>query len=166
MRGKVGILAAVLLAAAPVRALAEPTTLGFQAGWWSAEAELRTGAGPFFSAGVPWVLVYLDTTDGGFESTIPFDAKAGWEFGLSRGWSFRTGARVAGSRWTGDPCGTGCNETETRAAGFLEGGFRYEAPDGFVAGLDVPVLVTPAFGRSPWVGPLFSRIWLGWAFDL
>lgn len=166
MRSLALVLAISALGLVSGTARGEPTTLGFQAGWWSAEAELRTGVGPFFSAGFPWFLFYLDQDTGGFESTIPFDGKAGWEFGLSESWSFRTGVRVAGSVWTGDPCSTDCSETETKILGLLEGGLRYQHPAGFVAGLDVPLLVTPESGRSPFSGPVFSRAWLGWAFGL
>jgi hypothetical protein len=84
-------------------------------------------------------------------------------------------ARVAGTYGEDSSCG--CQQRVTRTFGFLEFGIRYEAPSGFVAGLDLPLLAFDqahdlARGRTegievfpPPLSLAFSQMYLGYSWS-
>jgi hypothetical protein len=163
----------VLAALVPGVARAEPMTVGAQAGIWSAEAEWRSGTGPFVGVGFPWALYAIEVANGG-ESVAALEGKIGWDFALTKSWSLRTGPRFLWATSKSDPCGTGCMERSNGSWGLFEVGVRYEAASGLVAGLDVPLLALKDIHDNPripggdewWMAPVFSQVWLGWAWSL
>jgi hypothetical protein len=141
-------------------------------GWWSVEGEWKSSSGIYGAVGVPWMGLLLER---GAKWTVPFGARVGYQFEACPSWKLRGAARVAGTFGENSACG--CQQTETRTFGFLEFGLRYEAPSGFVAGLDLPLFAFDqahdlARGRTegvevfpPPLSLAFSQAYVGYSWN-
>jgi hypothetical protein len=166
-------LVAALLLAAPVPARAEGEhALGIQAGWWSVEAEYRAPFGLFIDVGVPWFALVLDGTMDGTDWFAAVGAKLGYQLSLSESWSLRFGVRDAESIWHGCPCVDDNAVTNVKTLVSFEAGARFEAPCGFVVGVDLS-LYALMIGDSgnidhywPGYSVLFSQAYVGFRWLL
>jgi hypothetical protein len=146
------------------------SALSLQGGWWSAEGEWKTSSGIYAAVGVPWVGLWLMPG-----RTVPFAARVGYQYDLSSAWALRGSARLAG---TSGEASCGCQRRVIQTFGFVELGIRYQAPSGFVAGLDLPLLGFDqahdlARGRTegvelfpPPLSLAFSQAYVGYAWKL
>jgi hypothetical protein len=172
MRGalKASIVVAAIAAhmqAVAARAMASDekpqSALTIQCGWWSVEAEWKAKSGVFAAVGVPWVAVALTPSA---KWLIPYGARIGYQRGVSRVFRVRGAAHVAGTYGRENPCGD-CGEIVSRTFGFVEIGGRYEAPSGFVAGVDVPIFALGKNVRDIYPPPLsfaFSQVYVGFSW--
>jgi hypothetical protein len=162
----VAALAAHLAAAAPsAAAITEPpqSALTLQGGWWSVEAEWRTRTGMFGAIGVPWVAIPLTSHA---RWLIPYAARIGYQHDVSRTFKLRGAIHVAGTYGRENPCGD-CGEIVSRIFAFAEVGGRYEAPSGFVAGVDLPIFGLGSSGGDLYPPPIslaFSQAYVGWSW--
>jgi hypothetical protein len=158
----------------PIARAAEESAsaVSLQGGWWSVEGEWKARSGIYAAVGVPWMGALL-SSGGGW--TVPLGARVGYQYEASPAWKLRGSARVAGTYGADSSCG--CQHRVTRTFGFLEFGIRYEAPSGFVAGLDLPLLAFDqahdlARGRTegievfpPPLSLAFSQMYLGYSWS-
>ena len=147
------------------------SAVSLQGGWWSVEGEWKTPSGIYGAIGLPWMGFLLSSGPGW---TVPFGTRVGYQYAASPRWKLRGSARFAGTY--GEESGCGCGQRVARTFGFVEFGLRYEAPSGFVAGLDLPLLAFDqahdlARGRPEGVEvfppPLsfaFSQLYLGYSW--
>ena len=160
------LLAAALPAAASsgVASMDAPqSALALQGGWWSMEAEWRTKIGVFGAIGVPWVAIPLVSHAKWF---IPYGARIGYQHDVSRAFKLRGAFHAAGTYGRENPCGD-CGEIVSRFFAFAEIGGRYEAPSGFVAGLEVPIFGLGHGGGDLYPPPVsfaFSQVYVGWSW--
>jgi hypothetical protein len=159
----------------PLAWAAEPaaSAVSVQGGWWSVEGEWKAPNGIHGAIGLPWMGFLLES---GSRWTVPFSARAGYQYEASAVWKLRGSVRVAGTYGENSSCG--CGRRETRTFGFLEFGIRYEAPSGFVAGLDLPLFAFDqahdlARGRTegievfpPPLSLAFSQVYVGYSWKL
>jgi hypothetical protein len=151
---------------------AAASAVSLQGGWWSVEGEWKTPSGIYGAVGVPW-MGFLLSSGGGW--TVPFSARVGYQYEASATWKVRGAARVGGTYGENRSCG--CGHRETQTFGFVEFGIRYEAPSGFVAGLDLPLFAFDQAhdlvrGRTegievfpPPLSLAFSQVYLGYSWE-
>jgi hypothetical protein len=147
------------------------SAVSVQGGWWSVEGEWKAPNGIYGAVGLPWMGFFLPSGDGW---TIPFSARVGYQYEASAVWKLRGSARVGGTYGENTSCG--CQQLETRTFGFVEFGIRYEAPSGFIAGLDLPLFAFDQAhdlvrGRTegietfpPPVSLAFSQVYVGYSW--
>jgi len=141
MRGKAFSFIVIMLLSVPAGAQAEDRgqVVSVHAGWWSLEAEYRAPFGLFANVGLPWFTIVLDELTTGWDWDGAIGGAVGYEVPLSESWSLRGDFRVAFSFSHGCSCMDCEEERQARSRGFLEAGFIYRHPSGFVSGISLPL---------------------------